>query len=290
MNPAGVVYALLAYGAWGITPVYWKWLTHLSPAELLSHRILWTVLFCAAMLTGLRRWDEIRACFTRPREPWIVCGAALLLGTNWLIFLYAVATNRILETSLGYYLNPLINVVLAVAFLGESLRRMQAIAVVLASVGVLGLVIDHSGLPWISLALAGTFAGYGLAHKVTLVRPIPRLWIEVTVMSPLAAGFLAFFVEPLGGALVSEPSATRWLLIIAGPVTALPLLWFASAARRLPFSTLGLFQYIAPTLSLGIAVFAYDEAFTPAHGFAFVFIWSALAVYSWDTRRAGTVG
>jgi len=287
MNPAGVVYALLAYGAWGFVPIYWKWLTHLPPAELLSHRVLWTVVFCALLLTALRRWNEVRDALGRRRERFIVGGAALLLGTNWLIFLWAIATDRIIDTSLGYYLNPLVNVVLGVGLLGERLRRAQGVAVGLAALGVTGLVIDHGGLPWISLALAGTFGAYGLAHKLTTgVRPIPRLWIEATVLSPIAAGFLAFFVEPAGGALVTEPVPTRTLLVLAGPITALPLLWFASAARRLPLSTLGLFQYIAPSLTLLIAVFLYAEPFTRAHGFAFACIWFALALYTWDTRQA----
>ena len=286
MNPAGIAYALLAFGAWGVVPIYWKWLTHIPATELLSHRVLWTVVFCALMLTGLRRWGEARASLARVRERSVLAGAALLLGSNWLVFLWAVANDRIIDTSLGYYLNPLISVLMGVVFLRERLRRVQGIAVAIAATGVVGLVIDHGGLPWVSLALATTFGLYGLAHKVTEVRPIPRLWIETMVLSPIGATFLLFFLEPSGGALVTEPTGMRALMIGAGPVTALPLLWFASAARRLPLSTLGLFQYIAPTISLVIAVFLYDEPFTRAHGFAFACIWLALGIYTWDSVRS----
>ena len=280
MNPAGVAYALLAYVAWGIVPIYWKWLVHLPARELLSHRVLWTIAFCVVLLALLRRFDEVRDALARPRERTVLPVAAFLLGANWLIFLYAVATDRVLDTSLGYYLNPLISVVLGFVFLGERLSRIQWIAVGLAALGVAGLVVDHGGLPWISLSLALSFGLYGLAHKVTQTRPIPRLLIETTALSPLAIGFLVFFLDPPGGGLVTEDATTRWLMIGAGPITALPLLWFASAARRLPLSTMGLFQYIAPTLSLLLAVFLYEEAFTLAHGFAFACIWLALALYT----------
>ena len=287
MNPAGVVYAVLAYGAWGFVPIYWKWLTHISSSELLAHRVLWTVVFCALMLTGLRRWREVGASLGESRERLIVAAAALLLGSNWGVFLFAVATDRVIDTSLGYYLNPLMNVLMGVVLLREKLRRLQGVAVGIAALGVTGLMIDHGGLPWISLALAGTFGLYGLAHKLTAVRPIPRLWIEATVLSPIAAGFLLLFLEPAGGSLLTEPVHVRALMVGAGPITALPLLWFASAARRLPLSTLGMFQYIAPTLSLLIAVFMYDEAFTRAHAMAFGCTWLALALYTFDATRVG---
>ena len=285
MNPAGVVYAVLAYGAWGFVPIYWKWLTHVSAAELLAHRVLWTVVFCALMLTGLRRWREVGASLANPRERRIVAAAALLLGCNWGVFLWAVATDRVIDTSLGYYLNPLMSVLLGVVLLREKLRRLQGIAVGIAAAGVLGLMIDHGGLPWISLVLAGTFGLYGLGHKLTHVRPIPRLWIEATVLSPIAAGFLLLALETPGGALLSEPVHVRALMIGAGPITALPLLWFASAARRLPLSTLGMFQYIAPTLSLLIAIFMYGEVFTRAYALAFGCTWLALGLYSYDAAR-----
>jgi chloramphenicol-sensitive protein RarD len=285
MKPAGVVYAVLAYGAWGLVPIYWKWLSHISSQELLSHRVLWTVVVCSLLLTGLRRWDEVKASLARARERWVLVAAALLLGSNWLVFLWAVANDQIIATSLGYYLNPLLSVVLAVVLLGERLRRVQAVAVGIAAAGVLWMVIDHGGLPWISLALAGTFGLYGLAHKVTEIRPIPRLWIETTVLAPIGAGFLLMFLDPPGGALMTEPPGIRALMIGAGPITALPLLWFASAARRLPLSALGLFQYLAPTISLLVAIFLYDEPFTRAHVITFSCIWLALAIYTWDSVR-----
>ena len=282
MNVAGILFALLAYGTWGITPIYWKALGEVPPNEVLAHRVLWTVVCTGLLLTGMRRWPEVRAALRVRRERLALIACSVAIGLNWAIFLWAVAHDRILETSLGYYLNPLINVVLGLLILGENLSRRQALAMALAALGVLGLVVDHGGLPWVSLSLAGSFGLYGLAHKLTTVRPVPGLLVETGVLAPVALLFVGAATDPAGGEMAHGTASVGWLLAGAGPVTAFPLLCFASAARRLPLSALGLLQYLAPTIALLLAVFLYDEPFTRAHAFAFSCIWLALALYTSD--------
>ena len=264
MSLAGVVYALLAYGTWGLIPVYWKLLAQVPVSEVLAHRVAGTVLFTFALLAVLRRLPEVRDALRSPRERRALAAGGMLISINWGVFIWAVGAGRIVETSLGYYLNPIVNVLLGTALLHEHLSRPQRLAVGLAAGGVAVLLVGHGALPWVSLVLACSFGVYGLMHKLTSVRPIPALAIETGALAPLALGFLALFVEPAGGALRDASTGVRALLLVAGPLTALPLLWFASAARRLPLSTLGLFQYIAPTLSLLLAVFLYGEPFTRA--------------------------
>lgn len=282
MSLAGVVYALLAYGTWGLLPAYWKLLTSVPLAEVLAHRVAGTVVFSAALLFVLGRLPEVRAALGSPRERRALAAGGVLISINWGVFIWAVGVGRIVETSLGYYLNPIVNVLLGMLLLGERLSRAQGIAVALAATGVGVMLVSHGRLPWISLVLASSFGLYGLMHKLTRVRPIPALVVETGALAPLALGFLAFGTEPVGGALRDASPWVQALLLGAGPLTALPLLWFASAARRLPLSTLGLFQYLAPTLALLLAVFFYGEPFTRAHGIAFGLIWTALALYSLD--------
>lgn len=287
MRPAGIVQALLAYGAWGVLPVYWKALASVSATEVLANRIVWTVLFGAALLALLRRTGEVRDALSIPRERFLLACSGVLIGANWLLYIWAVNHDRLLEASLGYYLNPLFSVLLGVAFLGERLRPWQAFAVALAAVSVAALVVDAGGVPWIALGLAISFGLYGLAHKLCPVRPIPGLAIETAVLAPAALLWLLVVAEPAGGALRTGPDPTRALLVGAGPATALPLLWFAGAARHLRLATLGLFQYLAPSIGFGLAIFVYDEPFTRGHAIAFAGIWSALALYSADAWRAG---
>ena len=286
MPLAGALYAALAYGTWGVLPIYWKLLARVPLLEVLAHRVVGTVIFTALLLTGLRQMPELRKALRSRRELLSLLASGALIGVNWGVFIWAVGAGRILETSLGYYLNPLVNVLLGTLFLRERLRRAQAISVALAGAGVLVMLVSHGDLPWISLALAMSFGLYGLLHKLTSVRPIAALAVETGALAPLALAYLWLRAVPAGGALVSGTPLESTLLALAGPVTALPLLWFASAARRLRLSTLGLFQYLAPTLALFVAVFLYGESFTRAHAGAFVLIWSALALYSVDALQA----
>jgi len=280
------VYALLAYGTWGVLPVYWKWLVAVPLAEVLAHRVAGTVVFSLVLLAVLRRLPEVREALRSPRERRALLASGSLIAVNWGVFIWAVGAGRIVETSLGYYLNPIVNVLLGTLVLRERLSRAQRIAVVLAAGGVGVMLVSHGRLPWIALVLASSFGLYGLMHKLSRVRPVPALAIETGALAPLALGFLALGTDPPGGALVTGPVLARTLLLGAGPITALPLLWFGSAARRLPLSTLGLFQYLAPTLALLLAVFLYGEPFTRAHALAFLLIWSALALYTWEAFQS----
>lgn len=286
MPLAGVVYALLAYGTWGVLPVYWKLLKAVPLAEVLAHRVAGTLLFSFALLAVLRRLPEVLDALRSPRERRALVASGGLIGVNWGVFIWAVGAGRIVETSLGYYLNPIVNVLLGLLILRERLSRAQGVAAGLAAAGVGVMLVSHGRLPWIALLLAITFGLYGLMHKLTHVRAIPALAVETGALAPLALGFLAFGTEPAGGALLTGSALARALLLGAGPITALPLLWFGSAARRLPLSTLGLFQYLAPTLALLLAVFLYGEPFTRAHAVAFLLIWGALALYTLDAFQA----
>ncbi len=284
-SASGAVFAIGAYGLWGVLPAYWKLLGAVPALEILANRVLWSFAFTLALITGLGRAGEIRTALRSPRERVGLAASGALIAINWGVFIWAVNAGRIVEASLGYYLNPLLNAALGRAVFREQLRPAQGAAIALAALGVGALVISQGGLPWISLALAGSFALYGLAHKLTTVRSIPSLALETAALSPLALAWLLIGPAVPGGALAAAPAVERALLVAAGPITALPLLWFASAAQRLSFTTLGLFQYLAPTLSLLLAVLVYDEAFTRAHAFAFGCIWSALALYTTSAWR-----
>ncbi|MCP3984614.1 MAG: EamA family transporter RarD [bacterium] len=282
----GIVYALLAYGVWGVLPVYWKALAAVPATEILAWRVVGTLAFTLLLLGVLGRIPELTALRRQPRDALRLGLGGALIGTNWLIFIWAVNHELLLEASFGYYLNPLFNVFLGRVVLGERIWPLQASAVAIAAGGVAVLGWHFGGLPWISLALATSFGLYGLIHKLSHARPIPALSFETTLLAPLAVLFLIGGVEPAGGAIARGLSSEEQVLLLAaGPVTALPLLWFGSAARRLPLSLLGLFQYIAPSMGFLLALFVYDEPFSPAHGVAFSFIWLALALFSFDSWR-----
>jgi chloramphenicol-sensitive protein RarD len=286
---SGVVYALAAYTSWGVLPVYWKNLAAVSPFEILLVRIAGTAAFACLLVTAARRWHEVRAALRRRRSLAALVASALLIASNWLAFLWAVDHGEILATSLGYYLNPLANVVLGVGVLRERLRPLQLGAVLLAAVGVAYLAVASGGLPWLSLFLALSFALYGLIRKTVAVGPIPGLAIETGLLAPVAVLVVAARSVAGIGALAHPgrlPQLALVLLAGAGAVTALPLVWFASAARRLRLATVGLFQYIAPTLALAVAVLLYGEPFTSAHAVAFACIWTALALYSAESLRS----
>ena len=243
MPLSGALYAALAYGTWGVLPIYWKALGGVPLAEVLAHRVVGTVLFTALLLAALRHMPELGHALRSPRERLSLLASGVLIAINWSVFIWAVGAGRIVETSLGYYLNPIVNVLLGTLLLRERLRRAQWIAVSLAGLGVLVMLVSHGKLPWIALSLAVSFGLYGLMHKLTRVRPIAALAIETGVLAPAALTYLGLATEPLGGALLTAGPLAQPLLVLAGPVTALPLLWFASAARRLRLSTLGLFQF-----------------------------------------------
>ena len=267
---AGVLYALFAYASWGLLPVYWKQRTRVPVLEILAHRVVWFVVFTALLLTASGGWGEVRATLSSRRNLVTLLTTSLLIGTNWFLFIWAVTYGEVLASSLGYFLNPLVNVALAVVFLRERLRPWQVASIALAGLGVVPLAVSAGGLPWISLVLALRFGLYGLLRKVAPMAPLVSLAIETALLCPVAAFYLAWLEARGRSAFSSRDLETAWLLILAGVVTALPLLWFASAAKRLRLSTLGLFQYLAPSGHFLLAVLAYGESFAPAHGVASV--------------------
>lgn len=282
----GILLAVAAYGLWGFAPIYWKLLRALPAAELLAHRVLSSLVVGVVLMAAARRWRELAAVLRERRRLLPIVASSLLIGVNWLVFIQAVNTGRVLATALGYFLNPLVSVLLGVVFLGEKLTRGQAFAVLLGAAGVLYWAIDLGEAPWIALTLAVSFALYGLVRKLAAVGPLEGFTLEVLLLAPAAGWFLASLASR--GALLAtgQDASVHALLAGAGVITALPLLCFTAAARRLPLTTLGFLQYLAPSLSFVIAVGLYDEPFGRARAIAFGCVWAALAVFSLATRRA----
>jgi chloramphenicol-sensitive protein RarD len=291
---AGLAYGLAAYLAWGFVPAYFKLLAHVPPLVVLCHRVLWSVLFLAALIAVQRRGAEVWACARRRPVILALLASTVFIAINWYVFIWAVSNGRVLQASLGYYINPLVNVMLGIVFLRERLRRWQVAGLTLAAAGVVVMASFQGQWPWVSLALAFSFGLYALVRKTAAVGPLVGLTIETTLLLPVAAVVLAgpkleWFApvgENAGAAAVAWGTQTYVLLALAGVVTAIPLLWFAAAARRLRLSTLGVLQYLSPTCQFLLAVFAYGETFRWWHGVSFGLIWGALAIYTADSIRA----
>lgn len=281
----GVLLAIGAYVIWGLSPVYWKAIGEVSAGQQLAHRIVWCALLLGGLLTLQRRWREARDILRSGLVVWMLLASTGLIATNWLTYLWAVATERILQASLGYFINPLVTVLLGVVFLRERLRRPQAVALGLASVGVSILAVRLGTLPWISLVLAFSFGFYSLVRKQVQAGPEVGLFVETLLLSPFMGIYLLRAGADGAGAFGRGDLALDLLLVAAGAITAVPLLLFTHGARRLPLSTVGFLQYLAPSLQFLLAVVVYREPFTPSHLTAFVLIWTALAVFSWDTWR-----
>jgi chloramphenicol-sensitive protein RarD len=280
---AGAVYALLAYGIWGFAPIYWKELHRFPAPELLAYRAIASLGVALLAIAALRGWRELRGALRSPRSAASGAVAGLLLGVNWLVFIWAVQNDQILATSLGYYINPLVNVLLGLLILRERLSRVQALAVGVAALGVAVETTLLGELPWVALVLAASFGLYGLVRKVGPAAPLVGFGIETLTLAPLAAAYLAL-LGGRGAASVPAAGAGMQMLVAgSGLLTALPLLAFASAARRLPLSMLGMFQYLAPTLTFLLAVGVYGEPFTRGHAASFLCVWVALALSMWET-------
>jgi chloramphenicol-sensitive protein RarD len=278
---AGLFYGLGAYLLWGVLPLYFKALAHVGATEIVAHRILWSLLFLAGLLTLSRRWSAIRTALNTPRVLLTLSASAALIGVNWLIWVWAVNNGHVLEGSLGYYLNPLVNVLLGTLLLKEKLSRPQLGAVMLAALGVAVLAAGAASGLWISLSLAASFATYGYLRKIVDVEALEGLSIETAMLTPLALAWI-WWANQSGGGGLGFDAATTMLLIAAGAVTAVPLLLFTAAARRLPYSLLGFLQYIAPSLQFLLAVTLFGEQLTTAHIICFAAIWTALAIFSLD--------
>jgi chloramphenicol-sensitive protein RarD len=282
---AGLFFGLGAYLIWGVLPLYFKALVHVDPIQVVAHRVLWSLILLGGMITVLHRWPAFREVFRNPKLLLILGATSLLIAVNWLVYIWAVVNGHVLEGSLGYYLNPLANVLLGVVLLKERLTRLQTIAVALASVGVAVLAIAAGGGLWISFALAGSFALYGFLRKIAPVDALEGLSVETLLLAPVALGWL-LWTGHKGDASMGADLTTDILLILSGAVTAIPLLLFTGAARRLPYSTLGFLQYIAPSIQFLLAVLLFEERFTVAHMICFGAIWSALALVGADGVRA----
>ena len=278
----GGLYAFLTYGSWGLLPIYWKMLYTASALEILAHRMLWSMVFVFGLLAVLKRLNEILELFKSSKNIWLLLFTALLLGCNWFVYIYAVNTDQIIEASLGYYINPLLNVLMGFIFLRERLNFLQYIALGLAVLGVLNFLWDFGSLPWIALSLSSTFTLYGLLRKVIPVKPLVGLLIETVLLAPMAIIMISIWMIEGSGSF-GKQWETNLLLIGAGVVTSLPLLWFVNAAKRLRYTTMGFFQYLSPSLNLVLGIFLYNEPFTQAHIITFSLIWSGLAIFSINT-------
>lgn len=282
---AGVAYGLAAYLWWGVVPIYYKQVAQVSPLEVVAHRVIWSLVLLSVLMRLYGRWRVAVDLLKAKLTIFTLCATTILIAVNWLTFIWAIANDLILQASLGYFINPLLNVLLGFMFLGERLRRWQTVSVILAGIGVAYLTLSYGELPWPALVMAGTFGLYGLLRKTAKVDALVGLTVETMLLTPLALGYVIYLV--LRGECVfgTESRQMDVLLVLGGVITAVPLLWFTNAARRLRLATLGFLQYVAPTLHFLLAVAVYGEAFTPAHQIAFACIWTALIIYSIDTVR-----
>jgi chloramphenicol-sensitive protein RarD len=286
----GFAFALAAYLLWGFLPFYMKAVAHIPSIEVLAHRILWSVPVAGVVLMALGRTADIRAALRSPRTLAMAAVTATLITVNWGTYVWAIAVDRAVETALGYYINPLVSVALGAVLLGERLNRLQLVAVALAVVAVVILALDQGGVPWVSLVLAFSFAFYGYLRKTLPVGPSQGFFLEVLILTVPALAYVVW-LEARGVGHLAAGWSDFWLLAFAGPATAIPLILYAFGAKLLRISTLGIMQYIAPTMIAAIAIFAFHEPFGPARLLAFGLIWAALVLYTWSmlrgTARAG---
>ncbi|SDF44847.1 chloramphenicol-sensitive protein RarD [Limimonas halophila] len=282
----GGALTLSAFIAWGLLPLYFKAVSTVPALQLLAHRALWAAVLLLVIVSVLGRWRAIRDTLATRRTRWMLVASTLLIATNWLTFIYATQVGRVIEISLGYYINPLVNILLGVLVLRERLNAFQGAAVALAVAGVTNLAVQTAGLPWPSLVVAGSFGLYGLIRKTTQLASLDGLFLETGLMAPIAAAYLAYTEVQGTGALFNGDAMLDVLLLMAGVVTAVPLLLFASGARRITYTAVGFFQYLAPTGHFLLAVFVFGEPFQPeVQGVTFACIWTALAIFSADTLR-----
>ncbi|QQX79980.1 EamA family transporter RarD [Shewanella sp. KX20019] len=278
----GIAFAICAYTLWGFAPLYFKLLTDVSAAEILLHRVLWSFVFMGLLMSLFGGFSRVRQLLRNPKQLAVLCVTSLLIAANWLLFIWAVNNDHMLDASLGYFINPLVNVFLAMLFLGERLRKLQWAAVSLAAIGVSVQLISFGSIPFVSLALAGSFACYGLLRKKVNVDAKTGLLVETAILMPIA---LIYLLSNMGDSmthLLNNDMHLNLLLLAAGIVTTVPLLCFAAAAVRIPFTMLGFFQYIGPSIMFILAVNLFNEPFDMEKGITFAFIWAALVLFTID--------
>lgn len=281
---SGPLYALLAYGSWGLFPLYWKLFDGVSALEILSHRMIWSLVLLLGLLALLGRGQELLKVLRSPQTLAMLLASAALLACNWGVYIYGVNSDRVVEASLGYFINPLVSVLLGFFCLGERLGWWQRGAVAIAALGVLLFILNVGQVPWIALTVAFTFAFYGLLRKVAHVAPMVGLAVETLLLTPVAIGFL-LYLHGKGIGHFGQGVEQTLLFVGAGGVTSLPLLWFNNAAKRLTLATLGFFQYLAPSAQFLLGVFLFREPFTRDYQVMFGFIWLALVLYSVSSWR-----
>lgn len=279
----GIFFGLAAYVLWGILPVYWKALELVSPFEILSSRFMWSCVFVFLLIIFQKKWPlftkEVKQVFSNVKTGAAMVAAGITISFNWGTFIWAVNNGHIVETSMGYYINPLVSILFAVVFLRERLDKMQLAAITCAFIGVASMVYSFGKIPWVSLTLAFTFALYGLLKKILPVSALTSIMLETLLITPLALVYEYSLWQQGVSFYVSENLQVIMMLTGAGVVTAIPLLLFTAGARLLPLKIIGFLQYISPTLTLLIGVFVYNEAFTASHLLAFGWIWAALLLF-----------
>lgn len=285
----GVIYGFLAYFVWGFFPVYFKSVKLLPPLEMVSHRILWSLAFLLVLITWKGAWRTMLGLLNRPKALAALTASTLLIATNWLVFIYAVSVGEVLQSSLGYFINPLVSVLLGFVFLGERLERVQWLSLFLAVSGVGYLAVQYGSLPWISLVLGITFGLYGLIRKSLHVEPLVGLTVETLLLAPFALAYLVLLQQRGTAVFMAHSTRLDLLVALSGVITAIPLLMFAAAAKRLRLATIGFLQYITPTIHFLLAVAVYGETFTRTHLISFLLIWCGLALYSLHAYRATKV-
>ena len=280
----GVLCGIAAYGMWGVFPLYFKAVGRVAPLEVLAHRAMWSFVMLAVLVGVLRRWGELWRELRSAKLVLMLALSTSLVAANWLIYIYAVQTGQVVQSSLGYFINPLVNVLLGLLLLGERWRPLQAVSLTLALAGVLLFAGLVGGVPWIALSLALTFAFYGLMRKIIPVDGLVSLTVETLLMAPVALAYFAYLVAKKQSA--SGDFGMLGLLVLSGPVTTVPLLFFGAAAHRIRLSTMGVLQYLSPTLQFLLAVTVFREPFSMAQGLSFGLIWTAIAVYAADSFHA----
>ncbi|KAB7667985.1 EamA family transporter RarD [Bacillus sp. B1-b2] len=280
----GVLYAAVAYLIWGLFPIYWKNLQGVGADEILASRVLWSFVFMAIILTFTRKWKlfyQTLLSFKKNKKQGLMLFiASILVSCNWFIYIWAVNSNKIIETSLGYYINPLVSVLLGIIVLKEKLSKIQYVSVALAGIGVFIITFSHGAFPWVAISLALTFGLYGLAKKLIKIDSEIGLTLETMFITPFALLYLGYLFIKGDHAFLNVSASLDVLLMTSGVLTAIPLLFFAKGAQRIPLSMLGFIQYLTPTLTLILGVFVYHEPFTSSHLLSFMFIWLALTIYS----------
>lgn len=288
----GVLFALSAYGMWGLFPIYFKSVASVSPLEVLSHRVVWSVIFMALFILASGRWQLLSASLRQKKLLVCLAASAILISINWGVFIWAVGQGHILETSMGYFINPLVSLLLGMIFLGERLRKVQWIAILLAVAGVAYQLILLGSLPWVALVLACSFGTYGLLRKQIVIDPFSGLLIETLLLSPFAVVYLFWLQQHDQLTFLADSITTSWLLIAAGVVTSLPLICFAAGVKRLPLTINGLLMYITPSITFILAVVIYGEPMNLNRLVTFALIWSGLIIFTaegiWRVRNAPT--